>query len=187
MIDLPDQLLTLFEQGGLVLWVIFGASILMWLFIFERYSFYLFKLPGLRRQLVQQWKSSQSGNEIVDKHLFGSLTKEYAIALKEYIKPIHSLSDILLLLGLFGTISGMITVFDAMSLLGTGNARGMAMGISLALITTMAGLVTALSGLYFAHNLESLSKRKQQQFINLLRMDDSGYKADEITKLRGVA
>jgi len=182
MTEWLEPIRLLFQQGGSVLWAIFAASALMWLFIIERYTFYFFLLPSLRRELYQQWQSTQSGKEIVDKHLFESVLKEYAVALKEYLKPIRSLSDILLLLGLFGTISGMITVFDAMSLLGTNNARGMAMGISLALITTMAGLVTALSGLYFAHNLESLAERKQQQFVHLLRFGGDGLGKNGFTR-----
>jgi biopolymer transport protein ExbB len=48
----------------------------------------------------------------------------------------------------------MITTFEVMTVFGTGNIRGMADGISQALVTTMAGLLAALSGLYFANDLE---------------------------------
>lgn len=164
-----EQLILLFTQGGSVLWAIAAASLLMWAMIIERYSFYFFSLPGFRRELVQQWQTSQSGIELPDQRLRSSLISEFANALQEYIKPIRSLTDILLLLGLLGTINGMIKVFDVMSLFGTGSARAMAAGISQALITTMAGLVTALSGIYFALNLESLAKRKTQLFTAQLR------------------
>ena len=62
------------------------------------------------------------------------------------------------LLGLLGTVTGMIAVFDVMALTGTGNARLMASGISMATIPTMAGMVTALSGLYFGNLFESKAK-----------------------------
>ena len=52
------------------------------------------------------------------------------------------------LLGLLGTVTGMITVFDVMAVSGTGNARSMASGVSMATIPTMAGMVGALSGVF---------------------------------------
>jgi biopolymer transport protein ExbB len=78
------------------------------------------------------------------------------------------LTQILPLLGLLGTVSGMIKVFEVIYAFGAGNARGMAAGISEALITTMAGLITALSGLFFAANLESRARHAREQFTSQL-------------------
>jgi biopolymer transport protein ExbB len=50
------------------------------------------------------------------------------------------------LLGLMGTVTGMITVFQVMAASGSGNVRAMAAGVSQATIPTMAGMVGALSG-----------------------------------------
>ncbi len=52
------------------------------------------------------------------------------------------------LLGLMGTVTGMIEVFDVMAFSGSGNARSMASGVSKATIPTMAGMVGALSGVF---------------------------------------
>jgi len=52
------------------------------------------------------------------------------------------------LLGLMGTVTGMIEVFDAMAVSGSSNARLMASGVSKATIPTMAGMVGALSGVF---------------------------------------
>ena len=72
-------------------------------------------------------------------------------------------------LGLLGTVSGMIKVFDVITVFGTGNTRGMASGISEALVTTMAGLFTALSGLYFVSDLErraeDVSRKLEQTLV----------------------
>ena len=62
------------------------------------------------------------------------------------------------LLGLLGTVSGMIQVFDVVAVHGTGNPRLLASGISLATIPTMAGLVCALSGLFVYSRLQSRAK-----------------------------
>ena len=58
------------------------------------------------------------------------------------------------LLGLMGTVTGMIAVFDVMAISGSGNARGMAAGVSKATLPTMAGMVAALSGLYFSRLID---------------------------------
>jgi biopolymer transport protein ExbB len=64
------------------------------------------------------------------------------------------------LLGLLGTVTGMIEVFDVMAMVGSGNARAMASGVYMATIPTMAGMVAALSGVYFIARLERLARRK---------------------------
>ncbi|MFP4002417.1 MAG: MotA/TolQ/ExbB proton channel family protein, partial [Alphaproteobacteria bacterium] len=63
------------------------------------------------------------------------------------------------LFGLLGTVTGMVEVFDVMALTGSSNARAMASGITKATIPTMAGMVAALSGLYFSTQLERRARR----------------------------
>jgi biopolymer transport protein ExbB len=62
---------------------------------------------------------------------------------------IRALVAVTPLLGLLGTVTGMVEVFDVMAVTGSSNARLMAAGISKATIPTMAGLVASLSGLVF--------------------------------------
>ena len=57
-------------------------------------------------------------------------------------------------MGLLGTVTGMVAVFEVMAEVGTGNARLMASGISMATIPTMAGMVGALSGIFVSRVLE---------------------------------
>jgi biopolymer transport protein ExbB len=94
---------------------------------------------------------------------------EISSHLRRFLLPIKTLTAVLPMLGLLGTVIGMIQVFDVMTVSGTGNTRGFAGGISVALITTMAGLVTALSGLYFSANLEHRVTRTIEQAMDLLR------------------
>jgi len=76
---------------------------------------------------------------------------------------IEVITAVLPLLGLLGTVGGMIQTFEVMTVFGTGNVRGMADGISQALITTMAGLMTALAGMYFAGDLHSRIERETER------------------------
>ena len=66
--------------------------------------------------------------------------------LERYLNALGTIAAITPLLGLLGTVTGMITVFDAMATQG-GNARSMAAGVSMATIPTMSGMIASLSGL----------------------------------------
>jgi len=70
------------------------------------------------------------------------------------------------LIGLLGTVTGMISVFETMANQGTGNARLMASGISMATIPTMAGMVAALSGVFFSSRLETKAKMVKAKLID---------------------
>jgi biopolymer transport protein ExbB len=62
----------------------------------------------------------------------------------------------------------MIAVFDTMATQGTGNPRLMASGISMATIPTMAGMVAALSGIFFSSRLEVRVKVAKEKLIDSL-------------------
>jgi biopolymer transport protein ExbB len=72
------------------------------------------------------------------------------------------------LLGLLGTVTGMIAVFDVMTVSGSGNARAMAGGVSMATVPTMAGMVAALSGVYFGTWLEHKAQTEAENLEDLL-------------------
>ena len=67
------------------------------------------------------------------------------------------------LLGLLGTVTGMIETFQVISVFGTGNAAAMANGISIALITTEVGLLVAVPGLLLSGILMQQSIRLRTQ------------------------
>jgi biopolymer transport protein ExbB len=83
-------------------------------------------------------------------------------SLNNYLAIIGVLATIAPLLGLLGTVIGMITTFDILSIFGTGNAKGMASGISEALITTQTGLLVAIPGLYMKNFLDRRAQRLKQ-------------------------
>ncbi|MDW8478919.1 MAG: MotA/TolQ/ExbB proton channel family protein [Xanthomonadales bacterium] len=87
-----------------------------------------------------------------------------AVELSRGLSFIRTCVAVCPLLGLLGTVTGMILVFDVMAIVGTGNARAMADGVSQATIPTMSGMVAALSGIYFADRLERLY-REETEFL----------------------
>jgi biopolymer transport protein ExbB len=168
---LAGDLLLLFERGGVVLWVILAMSVLMWALILDRYLHYFFVMPRRRVRLLRLWGQEPTGDNRPFTPRLNAMMAAFSAPMHRFLMPIHTLSSILPLLGLLGTINGMIKVFEVITVFGVGNARGMAAGISEALITTMAGLVTALSGLYFCVNLQSLAERASERFAMRLNKD----------------
>jgi biopolymer transport protein ExbB len=71
--------------------------------------------------------------------------------------------------GLLGTVTGMIEVFDVMAG-GSGNARGMAGGVSKATLPTMAGMVAALSGMLFSIQLERFAREESERVADSLEI-----------------
>ena len=165
-----DDLFELLQAGGAILWVILAATIIMWMLILERYAFYYIHYPSLHNRLIEQWQQRADHNSWTARKI-----REYVVAetnglLIRHLLPIRTLTTLLPLLGLLGTVTGMIQVFDVLAIFGTGNARGLAQGISQALITTMAGLTTALSGLYFSALLDRRAEYETRRLAHKMRL-----------------
>ncbi|MDB2316943.1 MotA/TolQ/ExbB proton channel family protein, partial [Luminiphilus sp.] len=75
------------------------------------------------------------------------------------------------LLGLLGTVTGMIEVFNVMAVTGGGDAKSMAGGVERSTIPTMAGMVAALSGLFANTQLQRMALREQQLLEDQLTSD----------------
>ena len=160
-----DGLASLFEQGGLILWAILVASLYMWFLLVERYCFHWFQISGLREMLREEWQSKTTGlSTALSFRRLEAIVGDLRAEARKNLLALNALVAILPLLGLLGTVSGMIKVFEVITVYGTGNTRGMAFGISEALVTTMAGLFTALSGLYFVSDLERRAEDVARHF-----------------------
>ena len=155
-----EQFTVFFEQGGPVLLAILTLSILLWLLIFERYWFFFYGYKSKLSAINKQWQARRDKTSWYAIKLRDGLLAEIQIASRHNLLPIQSLIAVLPLLGLLGTVTGMISIFEVINIFGTGNARGMADGISRALLPTTAGLVTSISGLYFSTDL---SRRARKQ------------------------
>ena len=133
---------TFLDAGGPVLWFILALSIILWSLIIERYWYFYRIHPGLlstSRKVFQdiqlpRWHKS---------HIRDAMISQISLNLTRSLPQIRTLIMLCPLFGLLGTVTGMIQVFDVVALTGTGNAKAMASGISMATIPTMAGLVTA--------------------------------------------
>ncbi len=144
-----------FEAGGNVLWAILFVTMIMWTLIIERLWYLYGVMPKTVKRVVEAWDSRQDTTSWYAKRIRDMMISEVTVEARQYLLMIKTLMAVLPLLGLLGTVTGMVQVFDVMAITGTGNARLMAGGVSAATIPTMSGLVAALSGLYLATFLEN--------------------------------
>jgi len=160
-----------FQAGGPVMIPLAAASVWLWLLIF-------FKLKAIyddRRQvetdgeeldlpkglggrltkwqagLLSDFLSQRTRSPEADQKLLESLRLRQSARLERHVGTILVLASIAPLIGLLGTVTGMITTFDVISYFGTGNAKALSRGISEALITTQTGLVVAVPGLFLGN------------------------------------
>jgi biopolymer transport protein ExbB len=150
------------ELGGPVLRVIGLVTLFMWMLIIERLVYMRTGHKKLVRKAhniwdmrtdYSSWKAHQIRNRIISQV---SANAERNLAL---IKTCVALCP---LLGLLGTVTGMIEVFEVMAISGSGNPRSMASGVSKATVPTMAGMVAALSGVAMTAYLENKARRERE-------------------------
>jgi len=160
---------TFLAMGGPVMLVIVAVAAAIGFLVTERYWYLLRVFPGEMLACRQTWQRVSQRRENLARHVRSALVSEARIRLNSTLPLIKTLVAICPLLGLLGTVTGMIQVFDVVASLGTGNARAMAAGISRATLPTMAGMVVALPGLYFCLQLEHQVKRSVEQLADQLR------------------
>jgi len=144
--------------GGDVLKLIFVVTMAMWTLIIERQWYFRLQYRKEARRVVEAWAArtdqlSWHAHQIRDLWI-----AEKSVDLNRWLPFIQTLVAVCPLLGLLGTVTGMIEVFDVMAAAGNSNPRAMASGVTKATIPTMAGLLAALSGLYFSVQLKRFAQ-----------------------------
>ncbi len=139
-------IVTFMEQGGNVLYLIAALTFLMWTLVFERVYYFFTEHRSVIAGATDEWEDrperrSWSAHQIRDEII--SSASERITGTLPLIQTCVTLCP---LLGLLGTVTGMISVFDSMATQG-GNARSMAAGVPMATIPTMSGMIASLSGL----------------------------------------
>lgn len=155
-------------QGGQVLYGIFFLCLVLWTLILERLWFFYFEQPKLARTIAAAWLARPIHTGWTAQKIRQSWLSQHQQTAQQHLSAIGMLIAICPLMGLLGTVTGMIHVFDVLAATGTGNARAMADGISQATIPTMAGLVVALTGLYFHTRFKRLSNRAERKLADHL-------------------
>ena len=123
--------------------------------------------------LVAGITSHRRGRDVM-KESIEEVANQVVHELERYLNTLGTVAAITPLLGLLGTVIGMIKVFTAIQLEGTGNAAVLAGGISEALITTAAGLTVAIPSLffhrYFQRKVDELVIYMEQEALKLVEV-----------------
>jgi len=152
------------EMGGNVLWLIAILLFVMWSLIFERAWYFS---TGWKRDAgaaIGAWESRSERKSWAAHQIRRKLIAEAEDSINTYLPIIKTLVSLCPLLGLLGTVTGMIEVFNVMAVTGGGDAKSMAGGVSRATIPTMAGMVAALSGV-FANTYVTRTAARESQFL----------------------
>lgn len=170
MYDAYINILEFMDQGGDVLWLIAFVTFLMWSMIFERFWYFQTEHKKLVREAAQRWEARPERRSWSAHQIRESIISDAADRIAGSLPLIQTCVALCPLLGLLGTVTGMIAVFDAMATQG-GNARSMAAGVSMATIPTMSGMVASLSGVVGSTLLKRKIDFETELFQDHLTMD----------------
>lgn len=193
----------LVKAGGLLMWPIIACSVVAMAIIAERLWAYQAKKVLPRNLVAQIWQLNQNG-ELSAAHVAtvrktsplgrilaaGLMNREHSREvmkeaieeegrqvvheLERYLNTLGTIAAISPLLGLLGTVIGMIKVFAAITTAGVGNPAVLAGGISEALITTAAGLSVAIPALifhrYLAGRVDKLVVAMEEQALKMVEV-----------------
>jgi len=171
-------------QGGWVMVPLLVCSLAMWTLIVERLLFFVgltgrdisvtesLRLldragkggtagKGLRERLVTATLRERTGRPELDEAVVYHASLRLRPQLYRYLAVIAVLASVAPLLGLLGTVMGMVQTFHVISLFGTGNVKALSGGISVALITTQGGLLVAIPGLFLSGYLFRRAARQE--------------------------
>ena len=159
------------ELGGPVLIVIAFTNLLMWILILERVWYFRVDQKRLFAAQRSIWAARHERRSWYAHQIREAMLSRLKLAANGPIPLIKALVALCPLLGLMGTVTGMIEVFDVLALSGTGNARSMAAGVSRATIPTMAGMVGALFGIFAVTLLARTARRDVERLNETLTLD----------------
>ena len=157
------------SAGGSVLWLIAILAAFMWAIILERIWYFNAGHKVYMGELKSEWDAvadhtSWKGGAIKEKLISQARTE-----VNKHLSLINTCVALAPLFGLLGTVTGMIEVFQVMAFTGGGDARSMAGGVSKATLPTMAGMTTALSGVFATIYLNAARNREETLIIETIK------------------
>jgi biopolymer transport protein ExbB len=186
------------QQGGWVMIPMAAVSLVMWYLIIDRIRVFArlsaedvesadavravtgqlweVKGSGLRAELLTRFLSERTGRPDLDRSILRQTAEPLRRGLRNHLAVIAVLAAVAPLLGLLGTVLGMIETFQVIAIFGTGNAKAMAGGISVALVTTQTGLLIAIPGLLFSGWLVRKARRLETGFDEFMHRLDRNLK-----------
>jgi biopolymer transport protein ExbB len=158
----------LFREGGPFVVLIFASGVLMWALFLERFFYFSFILPRQLRELQQVWRDRTDHTSWCARQIRQLMISKVNAGMTANFPLMQVLVPMSPLLGLVGTVTGMLEVFDSMAIRGSADARTMASGVSIAMICTMTGLAVSITGLYPVHYFRNRARAETELFSDKL-------------------
>ena len=179
--DLTGRALDYFQAGGVVMIPLGIISLVMWTLAIHKLRWFarqkrrevspehcldLLRSPGhggeparWQMDILTRYLRDRGPDQELNRVTLEALRAPHEALAVRHVGTILLLAAVAPLLGLLGTVTGMISTFDVISQFGTGNARALASGISEALVTTQTGLVVAVPGMLLGGFLHRQARR----------------------------
>ena len=170
-VDMWEAIRDFLELGGPVVYLIGCLMVLMWIMIIERFIYFMTRHHEVVKATLDNWNARKERKSWYARRIRETMISEVRLTANQYIGLIQACVALCPLMGLLGTVTGMIKVFEVMALMGTGNARAMAAGVSQATIPTMSGMVAALSGLFISVYLQRKAEAEVEILSEHMTMD----------------
>jgi biopolymer transport protein ExbB len=152
----------LFEAGGPFVAWIFLCCLVLWTLVVERMLYFSRVLPREFTQALAAWRARAEHQSWCARQVREAMISRFRAGMTANLRLMRVLVPLAPLLGLIGTVSGMLEVFDSMALRGSADARTMASGVSHAMICTLTGLAVSITGLYPVFYFESRARRQAE-------------------------
>lgn len=151
------------DRGGPVLLVIMAATFFMWALILERFFYFRFAHKQVASEAIAEWRSRPDRKSTMAHWVKDKLVSEVRLKAEQNVQLTKAMVALAPLLGLLGTVTGMVAVFDVMAITNGADAKAMSAGVSRATIPTMAGMVASLSGILFTSSMDRRVSRSVQE------------------------
>ena len=159
VLDFLDALNNFMDRGGTVLWFIAGLLLIKWSLVFERVWYLNTTHKKKVKNTLAEWNARSDTHSWSAHQIRTMMISKVSVDVNSTLPIIEVLVVICPLLGLIGTVTGMIEVFFVMAVSGGGDAKSMAGGVSRATVPTMAGMVGAISGIFASNALKAKVSR----------------------------
>ena len=163
-----DAVSSLVDEGGPFVIGIYLCGLIMWAIVVERYWYFARVLPAQAKRTIDAWQARSEHRSWCARQIRAAMVSRVNHAMSSNVLLLRVLVPLSPLLGLVGTVSGMLEVFDSMAIRGSADARAMASGVSMAMICTLTGLMVSITGLYPVHYFRSRIQRETELLADKL-------------------
>jgi biopolymer transport protein ExbB len=158
----------LFAAGG-VLWVLLLLAVALWSLIAERYWYFLFVYPEVQEIALRRWKRYEKAELRAVRRARKQIVANVFAETHRSVDFIQSLVVVMFLLGVFGSVGGVMRVLDAQSLGGAAGQSRVAAGIVSAAVPILAAGALVLVALFFTRALRDRADRETRLLADKLR------------------